>query len=143
MCIIIDTNMVGDFVNKRANTVPLKKWLDQGKGKLINPPSGTRLHKEYNKGRFKRALARYRKTGVAVPISASAEEVENLSAELKPRLKSNDSHIIALAIVSGAKLLASNDKKLGEDFREHKDIRGKIYKDKKHESLLNQNTCPL
>ena len=32
-------------------------------------------------------------------------------------IKSNDSHVIALAIVSGANILVSNDKKLSEDFK--------------------------
>ena len=141
MCVIIDANMVADFVNEKENTAPLKKWLDQGKGRLISPPPGTRLDAEY-RGRFGKTLIRYRAVGVAVPISASAEEVENLSIELKPQLKSNDSHIIALAIVSRAKLLASNDEKLGEDFKEHIS-KGKVYKYAMHESLLKQNTCPL
>ena len=141
MCVIIDASMMGDFVNKRKNTVPLRKWLDQRKGKLISPPSGTLLDAEY-RGKFKRALARYRRTGVAVPISASAEEVKNLSDEIEPQLKSDDPHIIALAIVSGAKLLASNDEKLGEDFKEHIS-KGKVYKYATHESLLKENTCPL
>ena len=93
MCVIIDTNMAADFVNEKENTAPLRKWLDQRKGKLISPPAGTPLDTEY-RGKFKRTLARYRKTGVAVPISVSAEEIQKLSDKLKPQLKSNDSHII-------------------------------------------------
>ena len=147
MCVIIDNSIVGDFIKNNKNTVPLKEWLDQGEGKLIIPPSGTDLHKEY-KRKFNRKFVRgilkgYRDKGVAITISASAaEEVKNLSDDLKTQLKSNDSHIIALAIVSRAKLLASNDEKLGEDFKKHIS-KGKVYKYAMHESLLNQNTCPL
>ena len=143
MCVIIDTSMAADFVNEKKNTAPLKKWLDRGGGKLISPPSGTPLDAEYRGSRFERILTEYREAGTAVTISESdTKRVQKLSAKLKPRLKSNDSHIIALAKVSGAKLLASYDEDLGDDFKKHIS-KGKVYKYATHESLLKQNTCPL
>jgi predicted nucleic acid-binding protein len=59
---------------------------------------------------------------------------------------SNDYHIIALARVSGARLLCSDDVKLGEDFKNKKWIdkpRGKIYKNATHKKLLKKrcNKC--
>ena len=59
---------------------------------------------------------------------------------------SNDCHIIALARASGARLLCSDDVKLGEDFKNKKWIdkpRGKIYKNATHNKLLKKrcNKC--
>lgn len=61
-------------------------------------------------------------------------------------LKSNDHDIVALAIVSGAEILCTNDIKLIEDYKRH--TSGKIYPldqkiSKKHRELLNKHgVCP-
>ena len=68
------------------------------------------------------------------------------------RCHSNDTHVIALAQITGARLLYSNDKDLHEDFKNKRLIdepRGKVYstnEDKNftnaHEKLLNnRNLC--
>ncbi len=64
---------------------------------------------------------------------------------------SNDQHVIALANVSGARLLYTNDGDLQKDFKNHKLIkkpRGKIYSaqaqadfGRVHGDLLEANTC--
>ena len=66
---------------------------------------------------------------------------------------SNDQHVIALAQVSGARLLYANDGKLQTDFGNRMLInrpRGKVYSTKKyselrpsHKQLLRRNTCRL
>jgi hypothetical protein len=51
----------------------------------------------------------------------------------------DDEHIIALALVSRARLLCSNDQNLVEDFTNRKIInkpRGKVYKNSKHKHLI-------
>ena len=65
--------------------------------------------------------------------------------------RSNDQHVIALAQVSGARLLYANDGKLQTDFGNRMLIsqpRGKVYSTKKypelrpsHKQLLRRNTC--
>jgi len=50
--------------------------------------------------------------------------------QAEDRLKSDDAHVVALAIVSGARLLYSKDVDLHEDFKNSKiisDPRGKVY----------------
>ena len=133
--------MVGDFVNNKEYTVPLRNWLKKKRVKLICSVRGTSLDAEY-KGKFREILAEYYRDGIAVKIPA--EEVTESLDNLKIPIRSNDAYIIALAKVSGAKLLASNDEKLGNDFKKY--IDGKIYKRghrKSLQSLLDKNTCPL
>ena len=78
------------------------------------------------------------------------EREEELSRE--GRCLSNDAHIIALAQISGARLLYSNDRALHEDFRNKRLIdrpRGKVYSTNErkdftgiHARLLNnRNLC--
>lgn len=67
------------------------------------------------------------------------------------KLKSNDKHIIELAVSSGARLLYSNDKELHKDFRSPNVInkpRGKVYStlkssksDKRKRKLLKEAQC--
>ena len=64
-----------------------------------------------------------------------------LSGKL-PRLKSDDPHIIALAIVAKVKLLVSGDKDLHDDFKNHPSIKGKVYQNQKHKKLLTPDLCP-
>ena len=67
------------------------------------------------------------------------DAVEDKQTTLKG-LKSNDEHLIALALVGGAKLLFSGDKDLHHDFKEI--VGGDVYKTKDHVHLLRKHTCP-
>ena len=71
----------------------------------------------------------------------SEDEVQKAMGKIQASdLKSDDPHIIALAQVSGVKLLVSGDKALHADFKEI--IKGKIYQTKKHQNLLKPDLCP-
>lgn len=61
--------------------------------------------------------------------------------EIKDEIKSDDPHIIALALIAGVKVLVSKDNKLIADFKGHVS-RGKVYKTKSHRHLLTKDTCP-
>ena len=140
MCVIIDANMAGDFVNNKEVTKPLKDWLKRKKVKLVSPPKKTILQKEYTKVEaFYRLLVEYQREGITKEVS---EEDFRIAEEklCEKDFESNDSHIIFLAEASGAKLLASSDKKLGADFKNI--IKGNIYKKSSQKHLLNQNRCP-
>ena len=67
--------------------------------------------------------------------------VQEKANELKGKVRSDDAHIIALALVAEVKLLVSHDNKLIGDFKKHV-IQGKVYKTKQHEHLLTKDTCP-
>ena len=56
------------------------------------------------------------------------------------RCRSNDTHVIALAQISGARLLYSNDIALHEDFGNKRLIdkpRGKVYSTNRHKDFTN------
>ncbi len=82
-------------------------------------------------------------------VDEEARELESGNA-----LRSDDAHIIALARVSGARLLYSNDHSLQQDFTDHRLVsnpRGKVFSTRQtsaltsaHRNLLaNKNLCRM
>ncbi|MDE0669291.1 MAG: hypothetical protein OXI48_09735 [bacterium] len=104
-------------------------WLVQGGGVIV--VGGTRLRAEL----FGRAGDRQRRLFEQLVRAEkirdlSDGEVDRRTEELRESrsCQSDDEHIIALAQVSGARLLYSNDRMLHEDFKAHlKRPRGKVY----------------
>ena len=74
----------------------------------------------------------------------SAQEVQEKVDELEQSdiLRSDDPHIIALAIIAEVKVLVSNDRRLHEDFKNCNLVGGKVYQTKSHSRLLRNDTCP-
>ena len=82
-------------------------------------------------------------------ISEGVEEKEN---ELKGKIKSDDEHIIALALVARVKILISyadyqsgqtGDRDLFDDFRDRNLVGGRVYTKKSHaRDMLKKDTCP-
>lgn len=56
------------------------------------------------------------------------------------KIKSNDPHLLALAIASRVRVLVSRDTNLGEDFKRL--TSGSIYKNASHQRLLTRDLCP-
>ena len=139
MCLILDTNKYGDFLNQNnPDMEPVRKWLEKG-GKIAYAPTQT-MKSELNKHeKMRQKFYDYDEAGKLK--QPPKEEVEKAMERLqKLDLKSDDPHIIALAQVSGVKLLVSGDKALHADFKEL--IKGKIYQTKKHQNLLKPDLCP-
>ena len=77
-----------------------------------------------------------------VPEDAGVAEMEQ---ELIDEIKSDDAHIIALAIIAGVKVLVSyteGDKALFNNFKDKNLVGGKIYTKKSHKHLLKTDLCP-
>ena len=76
----------------------------------------------------------------------SPRYVQEKANELKDEIASNDEHIIALAIVSGVKVLVSyreGDSDLFTDFKNRQLVGGKVYTRKAHaRRMLTKDTCP-
>lgn len=130
MCAIVDANVVGQvFGNNRPPAAEhFLEWLSSPRGKLV---VGGRLHEELSvHSRFLRWFATAIKFRNARTVIHA--EVDNLATELRQQgiCKSDDPHVLALALVSGARLLYSNDPDLIEDFKNPEIIsnpRGKVY----------------
>ena len=147
MCAIIDANVspevFGDGRTPRGKI--LYEWLTSGRtGRLV---VGGKLLRELSQyGKFKAWLSAAIPAGRARIIRDAVVDAETESIRAGEICQSNDHHVIALARVSGARLLFTNDRTLEKDFRNRSlvlDPRGKIYKYPDHSHLLNQHDlCP-
>ena len=136
MCLILDTNKYSDFLDPdNADMQPVRKWIDKY-GKIAYSPT-LKFEDELSK-RMRAQFTQYREVGKMKFVKR--EKVANRQRNL-PSIKSNDSHILALAIEAKARVLVSSDRALHKDFR--KIIKGgSIYQNRSHEKLLTRNKCP-
>lgn len=120
MCVIIDANILSDVFGENRSEAGAKlfEWIDNPKksGHLVL--GGTKLRAEsMHVSAFSVWWRRATLSGVATEIKAKA--IDDLEKDLiaKDSCDSDDEHIIALARISGARLLYSNDEALEDDFR--------------------------
>ena len=154
MCAIVDTNAAHEVFGSNDGQATeagegFFQWLSCGKGNLV---VGGKLKQELG------GVPKFREWANMAVLSGKLMNIDdncvnNKTKEVKEhdKLQSDDPHIIALAQVSGARLLFSNDKRLHEDFRNPKIInnpRGKIYstlenKDftQEKKNLLDRHHC--
>ena len=138
MCIILDADCYSRFRNlDNEDMEPVRKWLDNRNGKIIY--SNTRkFKKEWEKGGMDRWVIERKRAG---QLKLAPPGVEEKETELKGKVRSNDAHIIALALIAKVKVLVSHDIELGKDFKNYV-VQGKVYKTKKHKRLLKNDLCP-
>ena len=129
------------------------RWINgiEGEGKRLRVVIGGRLTRElYRNGQIRDWLIRgVRRANVIVYDNKAVDLMEKEVSSWN--LKSDDPHVIALALVSGARLLYSNDLALQKDFRNAKLVsrpKGKIYTavkffeyDKVKKKLLEDCRC--
>ncbi len=150
MCVIVDNNARSDVFGKPNAQTPAGKyfldWLDAGRGVLVVGGELRRELGEYR--RFEVWLKTAVKFGRARQIDDT--QVDNETADLSSQdiCRSNDEHILALARISGARLLITNDDRLEQDFKDRRIInnpRGKIYPNEDYQEFLsnrnNRNLC--
>ena len=134
MCAIIDANVAHEvFGNDRPEAgVRFYSWLTSGIGRLV---VGGKLLDELGKTSF-RELARQLQLAGVIRVQNN-DDVDRRAEDLSAAgaCRSNDPHVLALAKISGARLLYSNDGALHQDFR-NKDLidqpRGRIYSTRQH-----------
>lgn len=147
MCAIIDANVRHEVFGD--NQSPAGKFfldwlLDKGGARLA---VGGKLWVELNShGKFQRLFAELSRRAKVVKYDDDSINAE--AALIDVVCRSDDPHILALARVSGARLLYSNDVDLQIDFKNHRiinDPRGRIYTTLKnnditraHRDLLNR-----
>lgn len=170
MCAILDNDVVhqvfisDDRRKTRDDNRPeagraFFDWIDSGKGALV--VGGQLLRELARTGSFRAWMQTHVLSGRGV-IRIDDQEVNDRTRILQQAnlCRSNDKHVIALAQVSGARLLYSNDGFLQDDFRDKGLIdnpQGKIYTTRKdkdappeqdntrfrrsHRELLKRNPC--
>lgn len=120
MCVIIDVNILSDVFGENRSEAGAKlfEWIDDPRkgGHLVL--GGTKLRAEcMHVSAFSAWWRRATFSGVATEIKAKV--IDDLEKDLiaEDSCSSDDEHIVALAKVSGARLLYSNDAALVDDFR--------------------------
>ena len=148
MCVIIDASICTDFCTRPKSTgfTRVHSWLDSGKGRIVI--GGTKYRKELSGiGDAMRLLAGYAQAGIAIqysdaPIDAEAAQIERESVH-----NSDDEHVLALARVSGARILCTDDRDLMSDFKDVNLVpkpRGRVFPPNSRKFRLNHHgRCPM
>jgi len=137
MCLIVDANLASVVFSDQPSKdfLPLLDWLTNKDGKLV---VGGQLAKEVDRvGAARRFVRVLLQAGRARRIPS--KQTDNEAKSIANRCDSNDAHVIALARISGARILCSGDKMLHRDFTNLALIsnpKGHIYQSVKHERLL-------
>lgn len=137
MCVILDANMFSVFLDPDNNDMePVRRWLEKS-GKIAYSPT-EKLKQELDD--YPKARLQLRQYGQRGKLKIFSKELVEKKEESLPSLRSDDSHIIALAQVSKVKLLVSGDIALHEDFKTI--IKGSVYQNRSHQHLLKPDLCP-
>ena len=131
MCAIVDANVAHEVFGTSPQPAGEKffEWLNEGTGRLV---AGGKLLEELE------ASSKDFRAWASVAVGAGKLRIVNKNAvDTKTNhiqshgvCKSDDPHVIALAQVSRARLLYSNDGNLQQDFKNKSlidDPRGKVY----------------
>ena len=152
MCAILDTNVVHDVFSSDQPSAGKEffKWINSGIGRLV---VGGKLLEELNKKSARVWARRALNRGLISRVSEGKVRERTEKLQNEGLCRSDDPHVIALAQLSGARLLYTNDEKLQKDFRNKNLIKnpaGKVYSTKPknnpnkefrttHKKLLGRN----
>jgi hypothetical protein len=140
MCIIIDANVANEFVAQSQTSKPTYERVLNKKLKVV---VGGRLKAEWGRTGF---AGMYRQLMLAGSIKeyTDVEASKGIDMLDKANIRSDDPHVLGLALISGSRLLFSRDKKLHDDFKNLKLLpspKGKVYQEAEHAHLLDEHIC--
>lgn len=131
MCAIVDNNVRHEVFGTHDTQTPAGKlfldWLDSGRGVLVVG------------GHLRRELGEYRRFQLWLETAVQfgrARQIDDAQVDretdemISQGIRSDDPHILALARISGARLLFTNDRDLQQDFGDSAIVqgtRGRIY----------------
>ncbi len=142
MCAILDANVAHEVFGPKQLEPGAKflEWILKGQRRLV---IGGKVLQELAKNTNfvewsqQARLAGYWRTVDGRCVNKRASEIQQ-----EGLLKSDDPHVLALAQLSGARLLYSNDKKLHKDFKDTRHISdpsGKVYSTLKDRHFSNSH----
>lgn len=131
MCAIVDANVghevFGDTQSEAGRY--FLDWLNRANGGRL--AIGGKLREELCSNRnFLRWLSVAGRLGRTINVGDDRVDDETESLRTEGICRSNDEHVLALARLSGARLLFTNDQALQDDFRDREivgGVRGRIY----------------
>lgn len=157
MCAIVDASVVGELWDDNSSEAGrgFRQWIEGPNGSLV---LGGKLTQELDSLRVTRWIRELTLGGKLRRFDD--QDIAQLTAKLEARTstdplhcKSDDHHIIALALISGARLLFSNDRDLQQDFKNPGLItqpRGTVYStletkafNRRRRVLLRHQQCDL
>ena len=138
MCAILDANTFHKFKDPSDEDMkPVWKWLESKNGKIVYANT-KKFEQEWYRGGMDHVRDQLMRSGQLKLVS---QDIQEKKSELNDTIRSDDPHIIALAVIGEVKVLISEDRKLIQDFKEHVS-QGKVDKTKGHKHLLTKDTCP-
>jgi hypothetical protein len=146
MCIIIDANVSHELfprnesISVTEDAKPVLKRIQEGTLIIV---IGHQLKIELLKSRFRNLYKQLLLAGSLVEFS---DDEVNPRYEIVRGMecKSNDQHVLALAQVSGARILFSHDKNLHKDFKNTSIVpspKGKVYQYCHQQRILDETKC--
>lgn len=129
MCAIIDRNAAIELMGPKCPEAG-SEFLRRVEDGRLTIVVGGKLRQELDSTKLRQWIVEALRAGRARSINDGLVDHESASLRNAGKCKSNDPHIVALARVSGARLLYTNDKDLHKDFKKSTLItgpRGKIY----------------
>ena len=130
MCAIVDAQVAHEVFGEAPSPAGDKfyQWLLKRPGRLV---TGGKLTEELNRSPdFRVWASEAKKAGILIEEDSRRVDERTIELEHDAKHVSNDPHVLALAQISGARLLFSNDRDLQEDFGEASLIdnpRGSVY----------------
>jgi predicted nucleic acid-binding protein len=148
MCLIVDANLAGLIFGSppHPDFVPVLDWLQQREGRLV---VGGHLAAELGRlEKARRFVIQLQRAGIVRQVPAEEVAREETVVAETGLCESNDSHVVALARLSGARTLCTHDKALQRDFRNPQLVakpRGSVYQRPDHTGLLRHTptSCGL
>ena len=142
VCAIIDANVASEVVDSSlgADAEALVDWVERGAGRIAY--GGKNTEELFRNQRVRRWLLALARAGRARAFESAAISAETKIVDVD--CVSNDAHIIALARVSGARILFSRDQNLHRDFRDPALVgtpRGGVYQGVEHAHLFRTIGC--
>jgi predicted nucleic acid-binding protein len=152
--VIVDTNVFGDVFNpdlKNFNNFhPVRNCITSPKCKGILVYGGSKFKHELSSFSYRKKIFKIlRDIGRLQELDDS--QVDNLCNKLKriePCRAFNDEHLIACVILSGSKVIVTDDKRADrylkddhEKFYNHPSERPKIYRDRKKHFKIFSDCC--
>lgn len=177
MCIILDVNSFSNFRNTdNEDLEPVRNWLESDSGKIVYT-STEKFRCEWEAGGgyelminllypesspsssirmgWQQTIIELQRMGKLKLVSAEDVQAKADALEQSGELRSDDPHIIALAMIASVKVLVVQrlpntlrrrargaDVALQADFKNRNFVGGKVYTTKSHSHLLRRDTCP-
>jgi hypothetical protein len=139
MCIIVDACVVHEINNGTKHGRPVLNWLlgSSRSGLVV----GGKLKGETFTGKFQRIAVELSRAGrLHVYPDHLINPVEN-DLRANGECRSNDAHVLALAMVSKCNLVFTDDRALQKDIKARPSLRIAIYRYASHRHLLAACRC--